>query len=47
VAVDKDQVALDQAGGRRAAEIVCASGQKAVQPRCRLRGDQALGRRST
>jgi hypothetical protein len=47
VPVDNDQVTLDQACGGGPAQVVSVLGQEAIEPRRCVRGDQALGRRST
>lgn len=43
LAVDANEVALDETRGSRAAEVVSVLGEKAVQPRGRGRRDQAAG----
>lgn len=42
-AVDANEMALDEARGSRAAEVVSVLGEKAVQPKGRGRRDQAVG----
>ena len=43
MAVDANEVALDEARGSGAAEVFSVLGEKAVQPKGRGRSDQAAG----